>query len=383
MALTFRRAAAIIVITNLFACGGLFAQQTALPWWYTLEEGKELFRQGSYGEALVAFERARDQRMAMYTRMEQDMITLLSLPELRIYGDALDLVEGYIASNGRPSAAAALEELYYRAPRSSMANSVRQALAWFGRLKNYPEAEYWIGETYRMEGELGIALRQYQRALDNRDLLERPGFDLEILYKTAGLRRVRQEYAEMEKTLLEILEGTGPDGLPRGGLWVGSNDPFIRNAMVRTLANDGIDRFLNLYRYNNTQVLKAHQLLGLYYYAAGRYDEAAEHLMFALLIQSSVVIDEVLRSEFDFSYSSLGALFDALARRPLLRDWLEENAYYKTLYYLGSALYTTGRPLPANGLWSFLAGQTAAGEWQARSQTQLRSPALDRAIDPL
>jgi hypothetical protein len=68
-------------------------------------------------------------------------------------------------------------------------------------------------------------------------------------------------------------------------------------------------------------------------------------------------------------------------RRPLLASLVEENDYYRTAYYLGTALYGTGKPRSAGLFWTFLAGQEAAGEWQVRAQNQLRNPSIDRALE--
>jgi hypothetical protein len=75
-----------------FILGPAFGQTgRSRPYWYTLERGKLHFRSGEYGEALAAFEEARDQRRDMYTRMEQDIIAVLSLPEVRRMGDSLGI----------------------------------------------------------------------------------------------------------------------------------------------------------------------------------------------------------------------------------------------------------------------------------------------------
>jgi tetratricopeptide (TPR) repeat protein len=365
------------VLAGLFAAaalGAAFGQAGGnSPYWYTLEQGKHHFRGGEYGEALVAFEGARDQRRAMYSRMEQDLIDLLSVPEVRRLGDSLELVESYIAERGRVDAAAALAELYYREPRSSLGDSAQAALTALGRFKDFPDAEYWIGEAYRVEGEYGIALRQYEKAYEQRALLETPGFDLEILYKIADIHRLRQEYVAMEERLLEILK--------RDTLWQEDSSSFIRSAMMRTLENEGAGRFLTLYRYSNQDVERAHRLLGLYYHALGRHNRGVEHLIFAFLIQNSVMIDEVLRTEFDFTFSSLEALMAQTLRRNALKAYMEDVEYYKTVYYLGTSLNGSGRLQPARELWYFLSRRNDAGEWNARSTAQLRSPFLERAVE--
>jgi tetratricopeptide (TPR) repeat protein len=343
------------------------------PYWFVLERGKQHFRNGDYGRALIAFEDARNQRRAMYTRMEQDMIAVLSIAEVRRLGDALDLVEKYIAERGRIDAARALEELYYRVPRESLENSALRTLEEFDRLKAYPEAEYWIGETYRTEGEPGIALRQFRKAYEQRSFLETPGFDTDILYKIADIHRIRQEYTLMERNLLEILT--------KDSLWSQDSSTFVRSAMTRTVENDGIDRFLTLYRYDNPVTLRAHRLLGFYYSSSGRHSRAVEHLMFAFLIQNSIFIDDIIRSQYDYTFTTLNNLLDEVMRRPALASYFEGTEYYKTLYYLGTSFFGSGKLNAARYFWTACAGRQDAGEWRARSQAQLRSPFIEPAVE--
>ena len=362
----------------IFLAAGLsWAQE---PWWYTLERGKMLYRSGAYGDALMAFEDARRGRIAQFTRMEQDMIMLLSIPDVRRLGDSLDFIEIYIADRLEARAAAALAELKYRLPPNALGGSAKRALEELDRLKNYPEAEYWLGETYRAEGELALAIRQYERALRDRDLLETPEFDAEILYKITDVHRIRREYQEMERRAREIIEGTGPSGIPRDSLWAGGSAIQIRAAMARFLENEGVNRFLNLYRHNNPLTERAHRSLGFFYYASNRFSQASEHLMFAFLIQNSVLIDEVIRREYDFTFTSLEDLIDYVSRRPELFAYLEETEYYRTIHHLATALFATGKTRPSRDLWAFLAASEDAGVWGERARRS-PSPIIERAVE--
>jgi tetratricopeptide (TPR) repeat protein len=352
--------------TVLFLIAGLCWGQTARPWWYTLEQGKTLFRSGAYGNALMTFEDARRERIAHFASLEQDFITLLSIPYVRLMGDSLEFVERYIAENNDTRAAAVLAELYYRVPKDSLKGSTAQVLAELDRLKGYPEADYWLAETYRVEGELVLALRLYERAWNDRALLEAPGFAVDILYRIADVQRIRSNYPEMERWALQIIEGPEPYG---DSLWVGQMN--LRAAMARVLENEGIERFLTLYRHRNTNVESAHRLLGFFYYATGRYPLAAEHLMYAFLIQNSLLIDEIIRREYDFEFTSLDNLMGLVRARPELLAYIEETEYYRTVYYFASALYTTGKTRPASQLWAFLTRSNDAGEWGNRAR---RSP---------
>ncbi|MDR2133754.1 MAG: hypothetical protein LBP27_01510 [Treponema sp.] len=351
-----------------------FAQQgNSRPWWYTLEQGKFYFRGGEYGNALLSFEDARRQRRAMYERMEKDFIDFLSMSEVRRLGDSLERVEAYAAERLYANVSAALAELYGRVPRESLSNSAAAALSALGALKDYPEAEYWIGETYRTEGELGLALGQFQKAYEMRGLFENPDSDLYLLYRIADIRRIRQDYNEMERTLLLILA--------RDTLWSEESGSFAKSAMLRTLENEGVNRFLSLYRYNNTAVEAAHRLLGFYYYASGRHSRAEEHLMFAFLIQNTIIIEELIRRDYDYAFTGLSELSGGITRNPLLSGYVSETEYYRTAYYLGTSLFGAGKPGPARAFWAFLAGTGEAGEWQNRARAQLSGPGVDRAIE--
>ncbi|MDR0641936.1 MAG: hypothetical protein LBG07_05685 [Treponema sp.] len=358
--------------------------QEERPWWYILERGKLLFRQGDYGSALLAFEDARRQRYTLYAGMERDFINFLSTPEVRRIGDSLDLLETYIKDREQMAAAEILAELYYRLPREAYRNSAALALEELGKFKEYPEAEYWIGEVYRLEGELNLALGQYSKALAGGALLEDPALELELLYKTADLHRIRQEHKRMEETLLRIVNGNDARGRPWDPLWsgnAGSSGQFVRNSMARTLENSGPARFLVMYRYNNGAVEKAHRLLGLYYYASSRYNLAEEHLMFAFLIQNSILIEELQRRRYDYIFESLETLMDSMDRREDLANYMTQVDYYRCTYYLGSALYGIGKGSPARELWSFLGGREQIGEWRGRALTQLQRPSLEALIE--
>ena len=357
----------LLLLLCLFLVPAVSQQRgQSASWWLTLEEGKRFFRTGAYGEALRSFEKAREDRNIHFTRLERDLITVLSINQVRRFGDDLGYLEIYIERENLTTAAAVLRELYHYIPRANFRNSSSNALSALGRLKNYPEAEFWIGEVYRAEGEFTIALTQYQRAYNNREQLENQQFESEILYAIAELRRIRREFSEMETILNNIVRADT--------LW--SRESFARVNMLRSMENNGINRFLILFRHNNPAMEKAHRSLGFYFYESGRYDRAAEHLLFAFLIQNTVIIDALIHTRFDYSFSSLPALMNDISSRRDLLAYLDDTEYYKTHYYLANSLFGTGRRNSARELWTFLS-RSSVGEWRGRSLSQLANPQLD------
>ena len=65
----------------------------------------------------------------------------------------------------------------------------------------------------------------------------------------------------------------------------------------------------------------------------------------------------------------------------LLPAYAEQVEYYKTIYFLAVSLYGNGKTAAAQSLWSFLSGQSAAGEWQRRAQGQLQTPHIERVVE--
>jgi len=349
------------------------AQTAVFPYWLTLEQGKRYFREGEYGKALLTFEDAKRQRKAKFEDLENSLIYLLSIDDVRKLDDSLPAIEEYIAENKKTEAQRALDELYLRVPRNALKNSGLEALRVLGTLKAYPEADYWIGESYRLEGEYGIALKQYSSAYDQRALLDTPEFAVEILYRMADIHYQQQEYQKMEAILSELLS--------RDRLWSDESESFLRKSMDRTLAQQGLDRFLLLYRYEYALSERAHRRLGFYYYATGRHPKAREHLVFAFLVQVTTLINELKRLDFDFAFTGYRALLDAAGERALLREYLRTTDAYRTAYYLGAALFATGERSTAVELWKSLSSQTMAGEWRDRARRQLTNPVIEPIVE--
>jgi hypothetical protein len=147
--------------------------------------------------------------------------------------------------------------------------------------------------------------------------------------------------------------------------------------MTRTLENDGLDRFLSMYRYNNSAAERAHRILGFYYYDSGRYGNAAEQLLFSFLIQSTLIAEELARREYGYSVSGAASLIDDAGKRSELVSYMADSDFYRMVYYLGSALYGDGKLRPARELWGLLRGRSEAGEWRIRAEAQLSSPYME------
>lgn len=342
---------------------------TYAPYWYTLEQGKQLFRGGDYGNALLKFQDAKLQRKELYNSFREKLIQLLSRPDLLPLGDALDKVEGYVALKKIDDGQKILPQLFRILPKEGLKNSCKEALAQLITIQAYPEAEYWIGEVFRVEGELNLAIGQYKLAYSLKELLEVPNFSIQILYRLSDIYVIKKQYLDMENSLTEILK--------QDALWTDTAKSYMRTIMLRTLEEKGIDSFLTLYRYDNGLMEQAHRQLGMYYYTTGRHPRAVEHLAFAFLIQTTTLIESQKRRQFDYTFTTFKDLLSAVAKKPELTDYAKQVEYYRTLYYLGAALYAVGVQSTAMEVWKNLETQKEAGEWRDRSISQIKHPHVE------
>jgi hypothetical protein len=69
-----------------------------------------------------------------------------------------------------------------------------------------------------------------------------------------------------------------------------------------------------------------------------------------------------------------------IQRRPELAAFIEETEYYRTIYYLATALYASGKTRPASQLWAFLASTDNAGEWGNRARRN-PTPYIERPLE--
>ena len=330
------------------------------PFWFKLERGKHLFYAGNYGEALALFQEARNERIQRYEDHRAAVLALLSHPEVRGLEDNLDRVLDFASKRYFTAAEAAFNELFFRIPRERLEGRASASLDMFDRLKAYAEAEFWIGEVYRVEGAASIAVKQYEKALSIG--FDEPSMEIDLLYRLASLHQSAGNYPEMERRLLEILN-TDP-------LWSRDASNFTKTAIQRTFDSDGSDRVLLMYRHKSPVAERAHRLLGEYYYQSGRHQRAAEHYLFAWLSTSTTIIEAYQQPLVEpFEFKRMTDVTRNLARRKDISAWMDEVEYYKTCYFLGDSLFRAGKETAARSIWAYLASEEAAGEWRTRART--------------
>jgi hypothetical protein len=341
------------------------------PAWLSLERGKRLYNNKDFGGAFMAFELAVISRREAFQSAAQRLDQVMATPTAKSAGDSIRRIlaafaaEDFIqrdyaamvaASQGslrrllntmlgqkisdshRAFITVILQVLEYR-PESAMEDSAALLVRQVRLLSRYPEAEYWKGRVFMVEGELGLAEFQFRRADDWRESLENPGERLTILYSLLDLYEARSEMVAWEETI-RILRAD--DQIEQ--------DPFLRDAMMTTLRNPGFDRFMLLYRIDATGSLDANRRWAEFLLDRGRQNADLYAAVAVNMVLTRAIA--MIRSR-DSSYMWAG-LEDFLARannRNEVASYLREQDLNRMLLVLADAMYIANARQNALVLW--------------------------------
>ena len=364
------------------------------PSWLFFQAGVKLFEEKRLGESLASFQKAVNTRAALFDRASRDVATatttkdaakakgsiaslvrLLALHEMTVR----DYEEISAAAYG--SIVAEMGLLRERSPSGPLRGLIDAMLLvveerGFSRIGDsidalrkavadlcyYPEAEFWIGKIYLAEGETRLAELQMLHAYDMNGSLELGDDRFALLEALAGIYKTRGDLKDYELRLREIADASD--------LFAGK-DAYYRNAMERTLAAQGFDKFITLYRVHDTFATGAYSGLGFLYLEAGR-PLAVVYLAAAV---NAVLTREIGAIKVDSPGYAYAGLPDLVAR--ILADkerarYAIDSGLWRDLLRLGDALAKTGNRETAREIWSAVAKAPGmADPWGKRAAEAL------------
>jgi tetratricopeptide (TPR) repeat protein len=254
-----------------------------------------------------------------------------------------------------------------------------------GKDPNNPETLTELALSYSASNDFHQALEHLNKALENRARLSSPDLEYTILYQLADIylqNRSSQTYIiDYERILLEI---TGRDED------FSSQENFQRNLRdsiqevlltPRPRGGTSLDRMVTLYRMGDSFSLRAHVLLGEFYVHSGRYNEAVDHLSFAVLKMYSLLIEKLREEDPLFAFETSAELFEIVRRNPQWIQYLVESEFDKALYYLGSAAYgISASPAVYRGIWETVLIVPFDSGYRSRSRAMLAEPGLEEIL---
>lgn len=392
------RALALTLTILLSSAPTAFCQTTwaggSEPAWLSLERGKKAYAAKDFGSALVHFDNAislrRDSFTAALVRLDQALDTKAAkagedsiarvlaafAAEDFIQRDYINLAAGQLASS-KPLLEALRKErlsdshrafidvllsvLEYR-PMQVLGDSIAGLRTHVQLLSKYPEAELWKGKVFFLEGELPIAETQYRRAYDMSPSLEIPEERFTILYAMAALYDAGSNFVAWENIMKSIVAGNDE-----------VIDPYLRDAMMATLLDQGFDRFMTLYRLQPSYSLEANAALGSYYLERGRA-AASMHAAIAVNMTLTQAISMLVRKDSDYVWKGLDDFMERSRRDSGVVAYLSEARLPRLLLTLADALYISGARITAAKIWKTVVAEGTA-PFAAVAQQRITSPA--------
>jgi tetratricopeptide (TPR) repeat protein len=239
--------------------------------------------------------------------------------------------------------------------------------------KKFPEAELGIGLVYEKEGESSLAIHHISQAIALRQLFYIPQDYYSALYALAQIHKRAENYRRYEDDLVAIVEDDERFSNPE----LAMSRPAYRN----TLEEDGLNKLVLLYRLPDDFSLQAHTDLGIFYVSTGKYSAAADHLMFSTLKIISQGIEEVLRLEPDYEFTTMRDFLDRAQKIPLVENYLHSRNLFQNLYYLAAALYGQNFTDRARSIWELVASRPEAQGWVAKARSRIQHPRLEPLLD--
>jgi tetratricopeptide (TPR) repeat protein len=367
------------------------------PSWLNYREGRDLFEAKRFGEALDAFRKAIDARaersaeavqridaaLARAAEAAQAKGSLRALVELLAARDLIDSDLERVRSASGGSLVKEMSLIAERRPSSvldAFIKATKLVLAEAGgkrvgdslaelktaalSMRYYPEAEYAIGRIYLAEGELSLAELQIRRAIDMSESLDVPAERYTMLEELAEIYRTSSREREYETTLREIADCAG---------LFAKKQEFLRTAMERTLARDGIDKFMLLYRLDETFARSAFSKLGAQYIENGR-PLAVIYLAAAVNTSLTEIISALRERDSGYAYSTITDALERTAADRELSRYAKESGLYRDMYLLGEALAAGGSRDSARGIWKAIAAIQESAPWDIEAKNALARP---------
>ncbi len=237
-----------------------------------------------------------------------------------------------------------------------------------------PEAEMWIGKVFEEEGEVTLAIDQYDRALRLRKQFTVPDEALAVEYDIARLCFNTDQYRKYVVALRTIVR--------EDKVFSDPGRYQMRKAMLTILTMNGYDRLMSLYRFYDQRTLAAHSDLGIFDYRTGTYQDALLNLSFATITILSVVIRHVEQDDPSYQFSTMEDLLARAQGSPTIAGYIDETGLYRDLYYVAAALVPDGDLERARSIWRLVVDYAPErSAWRERSALQERKPFVEPLLD--
>jgi len=257
-------------------------------------------------------------------------------------------------------------------------NNAGEAMNYFQQALNkkrgiYPEAEIAIGDLFK-NSEYELALLHYNAALKYKSAFLIPDNIYEVFYKISNIYKVHKNYLLMQQYLNNILNDSS--------FYSNKRYSHLRDSILSTYTNKGIDHLLKLYRFSEGFAIKAHSDLGWFYYKTGKNSYSILNYLFSIISIVSESVEELRLHDPDYEFSSLSNILNISSKIDNISDFLEGTEFFKSLYYLACATYAHGQKELSVNIYKIIINSNYKGKYRNLSIRQINHPWVENYINP-
>lgn len=360
--------------------------------WRILENAHVAFDAGLYGEAMDLANRAKDSRRGeiewetyvlesalaplAVRRAGEEFKDVLKVLEERDEKDAVSLIRRYLNLYG---------ENFY-------GGSISRMVAWVKSKSVYPEADFLIGKIFQLEGEYPMAYTFYEKARREREFLDIPDTQYEILYAMVNLARESGKAEDYEQALRMVLGGDGSiKGEGSGNYSAGEDyeqalllildsdkkykDETFKTAFIRILDADkatDVDRFFKLFRADVVGSLTALYELGNVYQSRGNSEEALKCSALGSIEAFTHIYETLSERDTDYEFKTYAGFLEMCGRYSDILEWGEQNHVWELMFQLADRLDGRGKKKIARSFFEKMAVSMPIEYWRAEAASRLR-----------
>jgi len=312
-----------------------------------LRDARDEYRSGNYGEALRLAGEAKIERKdqiiwELYTlqnsfksfevkKAADELSAIIPILEQRQEYDSLEIIRRYEMK---------MSVSYFN-------DSPSRLITYISERKDFPEADWIIGNVYKYEGEYSLAKEYLLAAWHNAALLDIHDEQYDILYSLADIACIEKDNESYETDLLLILS---------------DDDDFkntdLNDAMLLTIRNkqaDSMENFFKLFRSRNFRSITAYFKLADYYSPVDK-DKALKACALGVLTCFTKMYMTVKQRDPEYEYTQLHSLFEEISKYQDILDWADKNKIWEGFIDFAAYVYEDGNTDFSKKLYTALAG---------------------------
>lgn len=318
-----------------------------------------------YGKALKNAEDAIRLKKENLTKEVNKLEQSLATREVKAAGDEINKVIAALEKRDEYDLVEIIKYYIQKKGSAYFNNSITNLIQYIKTQEQYPEAQKLIGDIYKLEGEYTLAESFYKKALEYSEVLDINDERFSILYLMADLSRLSGDKNSYEVRLLNI---TGKETIEKRNTLIKSMTALIKKDKAGTL-----DKFFDMYRFEDYYSLTAYCKLAEYYEECGEIDKALGFSALAVITGFSKMDYVISKRDLNYQYKDIKTFLENVVNYSDLVEWGDSNNIWKSFDLLCTLSSKDGAKTFSEDLLKVLARYSPSEYWQHAAVIKLDS----------